>query len=227
MGGSAAEAAAKFNSSEGIMKYYFRQRIFFLVLISILFSFAHRQGFAETTYPDEIQKQLVDANEQFVFNGKSINPLGIKLLMCWISDSLPGSAAIYLDAVNGHSNQFFAAYEKDPQGKVSVDLEEDNKPAGYFSYIHLGRLTNGIHVLEIIENGGGSGVWTDLLLVSFIVVSEYQEDGSQEYRLVMKREGDFVLGDRYNGTVEIQPHKIVIGADSRNKDSKPRIINFK
>jgi hypothetical protein len=208
------------------MKYYVQQRNLFLILISILFSLAYEQGFAEPAFPDDIQNQLAEANEQFVFNGKSINPLGVKLLMCWISDTVPGSASIYLDAVNGPSNQFFATYDKDPQGKVSVDLEQDNKPAGYISYIHLGRLANGIHVLKVIENSGGSGVWTDLLLVSFSIVREYQEDGSQAYRLVMKREGNISLGDRYNGTVDIQPHKIVIGADSSNKDHKPRIINF-
>jgi hypothetical protein len=90
-------------------------------------------------------------------------------------------------------------------------------------------LANGTHVLQTEEHEmGSSGVWTDLLLVNFAAVAEYQADGSQRFQLILKREGGFDLGDRYGGVVEVQPHKIIIGANNNmHNDSEARTIEFK
>ncbi len=193
----------------------------------VLFSNFSASAQSSAMLPQETQKQLNEANLEFTFNGHPVNPLGIRLFSPWISDGpSPASAAIYMNAVVGSTNQFDATYEKDSNGVVYVELKANNHSEGYFSYKHLGVLANGTHVLQTWENEGGTGVWTNLLLVNFAAVSEYQEDGSQQFPLIMKREGSFTLGDRYGGIVKVQPHKIIIGADGHN-NLKARTIDFK
>ena len=141
---------------------------------------------------------------------------------------LPGAASIYLEGTRKDTQQFLADSVQNKNGVISVNFKKDDPSAGYFSYQHLGVLANGSHVLEIWESGGGSGIWTDLLLVKFSMAPEFQADGSVSYLLVLTRMGLFGLGDRYGGSVLVQPHKIVIEDDhSFHHDPKGRTINFK
>jgi hypothetical protein len=120
----------------------------------------------------------------------------------------------------------FGEYARDKDGVVSIDLNttEFPRPAenkGYFRYKRLGTLPGGIHVLETWANGGGSGVFMDLLLVKFAVDSEYGDDGARRERLVMVRAGAIGLADRYRGAVTVKGNTVQIGADGVNvKKSK-------
>ena len=66
-----------------------------------------------TANPDEIDKQLREANQSFLFNGKAINPRAIQLFMPWMSDAIPGTEAVYLDGSSEETNQFSSSPIKD------------------------------------------------------------------------------------------------------------------
>jgi len=192
------------------------------------FSFSIHGEQPNSAIPASVRIQLNEADKNFTFEGQPINPLGIKLLQPWISDGLPGTASIYLEGTAKNTNQFTTNSIQNNNGVISVDFKKDDPSTGYFSYRHLGVLANGSHVLEIWEGGGGSGIWTDLLLVKFSADPEYQEDGSVKYRLVLTRTGAFDLGDRFDGSLMVQPHKIIIAEESNfHHDPHGRTINFK
>lgn len=183
--------------------------------------------------PPSLRKQLKEANEQFTFRGKPINPLAVHDLLPWFSDKLPGPVAIDVAGTFG-SNRYSGPYTTAKDGTVSIDLKEPGRSsagdaayAGYFKYQRLGRLANGIQVLRTWENAGGSGLFNSLLLARFVVDYEYAGDGSRRYRLVLWQVGESVLGDRYGGAIELQAraNSIRIGADGRNV-KKPRVLHL-
>jgi hypothetical protein len=180
--------------------------------------------------PPSLRKQLKEANERFTFRDKPINPLAVHDLLPWLSDKLPGPVAIDVAGTYG-SNRYSGPYTTAKDGTVSVDLKEPGRSsaggaayAGYFKYRHLGMLANGIQVLRTWENAGGSGLFNSLLLVRFVVDDEYTGDGSRRYRLVLWQVGEYTLGDRYGGAIELQAraNSIRIGADGKNV-KKPRV----
>jgi hypothetical protein len=152
--------------------------------------------------PADMVKQLNEANRSFTYKGKPISALAVKELTVWLSDSLdqPGPVAIDLHGTY-NTNRYYNESAKEKDGNVSIKLE----PEGYFSYERLGTLKDNLHVLETWENGGGSGVFTNLLLIKFNIDYEYQENGSRRYRLVMQRMGEISLSDRFGGKIKIQP----------------------
>jgi hypothetical protein len=163
--------------------------------------------------PADLAKQLDEANKSFTYKAKPINPRAVNELLVWISDSVdePGPIAIDLSSTYD-TNRYYGAFKKENDGAIFIDLttvdaycrKEDLCPAGYFSYKRLGTLKDGVHVLETWDGGGGSGVFTCLLLIKFSIDFEYTENGSRRYRLAMQRLGEIPLGDRYGGHITIQ-----------------------
>jgi hypothetical protein len=158
----------------------------------------------------ELAQQLREANRSFTYKGKPINPRAVNELLVWISDGVdePGPVAVDLNGTND-TNRYYGAYNKDKDGSITIDSKNispkrEDQQEGYFSYNRLGTLQNGIHVLETWENSGGTGVFTNLLLVKFSTDFEYRQNGSRRYRLLMQRMGEIPLGDRNGGQVAIQ-----------------------
>jgi len=127
-----------------------------------------------------------------------------------------------------YSNRYFATTIKtDPDGAVTIDLRDagsrsrgDTNP-GWFSYKRIGSLRNGVHVLETWDNGGGSGIFTSLLFVKFAIDDDYSQGASDAFlrrqTIVIKRVGEFTLGDRYGGKVVVRGATVEVGADDRNR----------
>lgn len=169
--------------------------------------------------PEKLNRAFDEANKTFTYNGKPINPRAIEELLTWISDSGPGPVAIDL-AGTDDTNRYFGEFEKKENGSIYINLnsvnpssQEGDPDKGYFSYQRIGTLIDNIHVVETWENGGGSGVFGNLLLIRFKVDYEYDEDGSRRYILVMQRLGELSLCDRYDGPVQVrtQDNSIQIG----------------
>lgn len=178
-----------------------------------------------------VQSQLREANERFIYAGEPINPRAVSDLLTWLSDSLPGPVAIDLAGTH-RSNRYFGDYTRKEDGSVFIDLSKpgpgrsEAESGGYFSYKRLGTLPGGIHVLATTQNGGGSGVFEDLLLVTFVADFEYQDDGSRRERLMMLRVGEIGLGDRSTSDVEIRGDTLRITVDTRL--GKPaRVLRFR
>src|ERR1044072_8580339 len=159
----------------------------------------------------EMVEQLSEANRSFTYRNKPIHPLAVKELLVWMSDAIdqPGPIAIDLHGTYD-TNRYYGEAKKDHDGSISIGIDNE----GYFGYQRLGSLKDNLQVVETWENTGGSGVFTNLLLIKFNIDYEYDEQGSRRYRLVMQRMGEIPLSDRYSGKITIQPqdNSIRIGA---------------
>ncbi len=173
-----------------------------------------RAAALENTIHQRMQEALKEAELHFTFRGNPINPLALQQLSPWISDSLPGAVAVDIAGTAADTNQYSAEVEKSEKGLITV--KKSDKKTGEessFTYKYLGRLANGkgAHIVETWDWGGGSGVFTHLLLLNFRLDSEYTGTGAPRERLVLTRVGEIHLGDRFDGLVTIKPDQIVIG----------------
>ena len=111
-----------------------------------------------------------------------------------------------------------------PHVYFKEEEEGSNEPAPEFGYRYIGQTTSGVDVLFTSSSGGGgSGVFERLILVRLV-----EESGAPSYspasgkaqtitfrkkRLVIKKLGEIVLGDRWNGSLKVSGNEIVIGKD--------------
>jgi hypothetical protein len=172
--------------------------------------------------PPSLANELAQLNKDFSYRGKPIHPRAVKDLTSWVSDPRPGPIAVDV-AGTYESNRYFGEYRVQDNGNVFIDLSQEYlEETGSFSYNYLGRLANGFHVLRTYFHGGGSGVFESLLLIECVIEFEYKDDGRRESILVIKRRGEFGLGDRYDGKVSVDSKRnsITVGSDTRNVETK-------
>ncbi len=185
----------------------------------------------ENTIHQRMQEALKEAELHFTFRGNPINPLALQQLSPWLADNLPGAVAVDVAGTAADTNQYFAEVEKSEKGLISVKKsDEKTGEKSSFTYKYLGRLANGkgAHVVETWYWGGGSGVFTHLLLLNFRLDSEYTDTGASRERLVLTRVGEIHPGDRFDGLITIKPDQIVIGESNvigdGNVKKPPRVI---
>ena len=102
-------------------------------------------------------------NSNFNYRGQPINPACIALFNNSLAD-FPYISAINLDNCQ-NSN---AAYQKTmvtPEGWVFYYINNKDSGQGIYRYRLIGKSANNIYVLNTESNGGGAGVFTNLLLV--------------------------------------------------------------
>jgi hypothetical protein len=66
--------------------------------------------------------------------------------------------------------------------------------------------------LFFARNGGGTGVFQDLLFVRPIIQRAQHADGRQSSRAMLQLVDRFGLGDRYGGKLQMKGDRIVVGA---------------
>ena len=157
----------------------------------------------------------------FRFHGKPIHPLLIKQFEPWISDARPPITVEVNLTAAWDSNEYAAEFKTDSNSVVSINLPE----GGSYTYRHLGRLGDGIHVLRTSESGGGSGVFEALLFVRFRTRLAYLADGvkhgQQIFLHVVRR---YPLGDRDGAEVVVKPDHVIVGK-SRYREN-PVVLKF-
>ena len=206
-----------------------------LVMLVVLASVAASAARGTDAVPSEdVETQLKEVNTRFTYKGEAIHPLAVQDLMASDGDMHPGPVAIELEGTY-HSNRYFGKYKREKDGSITIETTQ-NAPGllegerYYFRYKHLGTLANGYHVLQTWDyGGGGTGVFTNLLLVKFTIDFEYTEGDAHRSRLLMLRMAELGLGDRYNGEIKVEPHAITIGSWNRPGDSvaePSRVIKF-
>ena len=144
----------------------------------------------------------------FSFNGKPIHPLLIKKFEPWVSDARPPIITELNLTAAWDSNEYAANFKTDADGSVSITIPQ----GGSFSYRHLGRLPNGIHVLRTFSLGGGSGVFQALLFLRTETRIAYLADGvkrgEQVFLQALRR---FPLGDRDDAEITVKEDRVIIG----------------
>ena len=165
-----------------------------------------------------LKRELAQLDKNFTYRGKAVHPRAIKDLTSWVADPLPGPVAIDV-AGTFDTNRYFGDYKIQDNGNVFIDLTQRFlEDTGWFSYKHLGRLANGLHVIRTFDNGGGTGVFESILLIECLIDYEFKDNGQRRSLLILRRRGEFGIGDRYDGkiTVDTKRNRITINPDKRN-----------
>jgi len=193
--------------------------------VAMLSVYKSRIAALESKVRASVGEGFREADEKFSFRGEPINPRMVSDLLPSPSDRLPGPVAVDLA---GGGNRYFAEIKVLKKGVVRAVWKEGEEIQS-FQYHHLGVLANGMHVVKTLASGGGSGVFTDLLLVRFLMDTEYTDGGASRSRVIMMRTGSFALGDRYDGSIRVEPNRISIGPGGRGtrEKAKTEVVNFK
>ena len=158
-------------------------------------------------------------HEGFAFAGAPIHPKLVEEFEGWLSDDQPPiTVAVDVAAASG-TNEYAEPVETTEAGLVRYAAGE-----GWFGYSHLGRMNDGTHVLRTASNGGGTGIFTNLLFVRLDADEVRAPSGASRRRVLMRVVGRFVLGDRDDGTVEVEGDRVVVSA-SRYR-AAPTVLDF-
>lgn len=176
---------------------------------------------ASPTEPaNALQKQLQEANDHFTYAGK---PISVGMLKAFGLDDLSGerppAAAIALEEATDERYEIKSEGGNPRKGIRAEYGEASFNGQESLGYVYLGRLANGTHVLLTTYSGGGSGIFTNLLLVNFTIHTQYTDDGRQDRILVMNA-GEITLGDRYDGKIKVEPKSITIGAGRNHEEQQ-------
>ena len=153
------------------------------------------------TPKNRLIRDLVSAKYSFV-NSEYINPRILEDLIGWLSDT--GNQVVSINVSDSNrSNRYFGniTHEEKESGYPLVTSSHDD---GWFSYQYLGRSFSGLHLVQTWSNGGGSGIFCNIILVTLSLDSalEYGKDKNEKStRFLLKLIGSLPLGDRYEGTV--------------------------
>jgi len=130
---------------------------------------------------EDINIQAMCLKEHFFFGGNPVHPKIIEDMITWISDSGDQTVAINLEDSQGSNKyNFYEGLSASIENKnLWVKIEHED---GFFSYDFHGVSDNGIMVLGTAENGGGSGVFQQLMLfrIKEVAVLELQHDTLEE-----------------------------------------------
>lgn len=147
-----------------------------------------------------------------------IHPRIIQDLSAWMSDG--GDQVVAIDLPDSQdSNRYYGAVRerKTAGGPPFVYVEGDNEE---FGYQYVGRSDHGVDILFTSDWEGGSGIFRNLLLVTFerdrgaiLLPGSARIDAGRE-RLLIKKLGEIPLGDRYSGRLEVLGDRLLIGKDS-------------
>ncbi|MES9902844.1 MAG: hypothetical protein ABW168_09185 [Sedimenticola sp.] len=153
------------------------------------------------TPKNQLVRELETARYSFI-NSEFINPKILDDLSGWLSDSGDQIVSINISESN-KSNRYhgdITVEEPDGYPVVKSSCEE-----GWVSYKYIGRSFSGVHIVQIWSNGRGSGVFTNILLVTLSSDSSLESNGvnyTKKARFVIKLVGSLPLGDRYQGVIK-------------------------
>lgn len=172
-------------------------------------------------------RDLESAKYSFV-DSEFINPRILDDLCGWLSDT--GDQIVSINITDSNkSNRYF--------GDIDVEKSDSRFPIvtcsteeGRISYKYIGRSFSGLHIVQTWSNGGGSGVFCNVLLVTLSLDSALEYDGAKyekKSRYVIKLIGSLPLGDRYEGEISYKSGILTIPACRGRKslrEKKSRVL---
>lgn len=170
------------------------------------------------TPPLLASQQLDEVDAKFTYKGKPIHPFLVGEFSNWLSDNRPPIITMVDVTAAFDTNEYQqSSIEKRDDWWFAKTEEKDGDITLYesFGYHWLGKLANGVHVLETGSSGGGSGFFMDLMFIKFSE-SEIFCEGKKEKQLLMSIVGIYSLGDRYEGDIKVYPDKVIISV-SKNQ----------
>ena len=150
----------------------------------------------------------------FGYLGKPVHPALVLALQGREKMSLAASS---VDIAAGNEADFLPSLKVD--GERILSVIPDAQPPAEFSYIHIGVLPGGTHVLETFHCEGGTGVFMCLLFVRVDTGQALLFEPARQPQLLMTLVGRFALGDRDDASVRLEGNAVRIGA-SRYRENE-------
>lgn len=144
-------------------------------------------------------------------NTEYINPRILDDLSGWISDSGDQIVSINISESNDSNRYFGTTTVKKTNGYPIVSSAYDES---WTSYQYIGCSFSGVHIVQTWRNGGGTGIFTNILLITLSSDSSLDSDGFlyvKKNRFVIKLIGTLPLGDRYVGRIKYRCGILSIG----------------
>ena len=167
-------------------------------------------------------KWIAGMAKDFTHKGKTIHPKLFLKFNPWVSDGGPGPViAVDLTAqVEGNGNQFFADVKND-SGLISCTYRLDGYPdrEGYAAYRYIGRLENGLFVVQTYDRSGGTAVWQNVLLLRMIVTTRYDED-QKKPALVAFLYRTIDMMERSSDKVSLSGNKVLFTKEGQSSSYK-------
>lgn len=155
-----------------------------------------------------------------------ISPRIVQDLSSWVSDHGDQIVAINL-LESQESNRYFGDVQirkMDSENQLvfvrTTTFEYGETNHSEFGYRCVGVTRSGVYVLKTVDWGGGSGVFVNLLLLTF----EYDQGISCDWgkgvvrpdrkRLLVRKRGEIGLGDRWDGELRVKGNSIFVGEDN-------------
>jgi hypothetical protein len=154
-----------------------------------------------------------------------VHPLIVQELLGWMSDSGQPITAVDIGLAN-NSNRFYGEFSAEKiNGRTLVKYRDSKR--GSFSYSFVGVSPSGIQIVQCHDWGGGSGVFKYICFFCFEQDRCLNYNSSQPLavrnRVVLKVLGSIGLGDRYDGVIQYNEGKLIVGPDigwfSRGNDA--------
>lgn len=152
---------------------------------------------------------LRDLDASFAVNGEPVNPRIIEAFEGWISDR--GQMIVAINLLDAQDSNQFSCREctraQDGWTRHSGDRI-------YFEYRWLGRLRNGLHVVQTRAGGDGSGVFGSVLILRGRWDIGY--DGEKPLkRLILDVKARHGVGNSFSGSVTLHGDEIEFSGRSR------------
>jgi hypothetical protein len=191
-----------------------------LIVVSTIISVFLHYSLAFTA--SNIDNAILEADNHFIYNKQPIHPGLIAEFNPWISDTWkPVTTSVDVSAAYGTNEYFEDDAKVKEDGYIYLQKKEEGE---YFYYKWLGKLNNGLHILEVGEGGGGSGIFKALFIVKFEKGYGFTPEGQKYERLLMSIVRNESLGDRDDGKITVLPDKVILGK-SKNRD-EPVVLEF-
>lgn len=153
------------------------------------------------TAKDRLIRDLHSAKYSFI-SREFINPMVLNDLAGWISDA--GDQIVSINVYDSNeSNRYYGSMTVKENGTDFPIVTCTNK-TDWVCYKYIGRSFSGIHIVQLWSGGNGSGVFSNVLLVTLSLDTSLQYAGNRSVkkkRYVIKLVGTLPLGDRYDGKI--------------------------
>ncbi len=144
----------------------------------------------------------LDTSKYSFINQQWINPRILEDLVGWISDS--GNQIVSINITESNQSNRYLGEVTNKEMHDGFPRVTSSYDEGWFSYQYLGKSFSGVHLVRTWCNGGGSGIFCNIVLVTLSSDSALESranDNKKTSRFVIKLIGSLPLGDRYEGSI--------------------------
>ena len=159
-----------------------------------------------------------------------VNPRILHEMGGWLSDT--GDLVVAINLTDANDSNRFSTSGDEVEALQSAGRcpfvwwrkapEADGWSRESFGYRYIGMTDSGVLVLKTASSGGGSGTFMDLLFLAVerghgIADDAEPEDGgvirADRGRIVLRKLGTIVLGDRWDGELRVRGNDLFLGRD--------------